>query len=215
MPAHTRRLTPKDVLGMPLLHSDPQIDPSGACIAYVRAEIAREKSKLVKRNIWIVNTDGTRERKFTCGPRADFHPRWSPDGARLAFLSDRLEDGKLQLYCMDRDGGEAQALTVVQGEIEASTGRSALQWSPDGRFLSFLMRDPETAQEKRRIEEKDDACVHEEPRASRDVWRVDLPRTGKSRLAMRQLTRTLPNVRDFALGEQELIHWQAPGGRGR
>src|SRR5580658_1722294 len=53
---------------------------------------------------------------------------WSPDSKKLAFLSDALKVGQLQLYVMDVRGpaGSARKLTQVKGFL-ASPG-----WSPDG-----------------------------------------------------------------------------------
>src|SRR5256885_9738953 len=47
-------------------------------------------------------------RRITSGPH-DGAPRWSPDGATLAFL--RPTDGHTQLYLLSLAGGEAQQLT--------------------------------------------------------------------------------------------------------
>jgi len=58
---------------------------------------------------------------------SDRLPRWSPDGKRLAFLSDRREAGNYQLYLTDGAAKtEALAAPEVDGVIEY------LQWSPDG-----------------------------------------------------------------------------------
>ncbi len=50
------------------------------------------------------------------------HPRWSPDGKFLAFLSERNE-GKTQVYLLNRLGGEAQRLTDTIQDVELSNGR--------------------------------------------------------------------------------------------
>ncbi len=61
---------------------------------------------------------------------SDRLPRWSPDGKRLAFLSDRREAGNFQLYLTDGAGmTEPLAAPEVDGIVEY------LQWSPDGRSL--------------------------------------------------------------------------------
>ncbi len=63
----------------------------------------------------------------------DTGPRWSPDGRRLAFLSDR--DGEpAQLYVMPADGGEARKLTALD------RGAGPAVWSPDGGRIVFAAR---------------------------------------------------------------------------
>jgi dipeptidyl aminopeptidase/acylaminoacyl peptidase len=67
------------------------------------------------------------------GDGSDRLPRWSPDGTRLAFISDRAEAGNFQLYLARGDGSEVRAAPPVDGIIEA------LQWSPDGQRILLLV----------------------------------------------------------------------------
>jgi len=88
------------------LPSDPQISPDGKRIAYVR-RFADPMTDKRYSNLWIINTDGTDHRPLTTGNRSDVSPRWSPDGMRLAYLSDA--DGKQQLYVRWMDTGQTRA----------------------------------------------------------------------------------------------------------
>ena len=75
--------------------SDPQISPDGNRILYVR----NFKDVMTDRNfsnLWIVNFDGSMHRPLTTGNQADFSPRWSGDGKKIVYKSDR--DGKVQVY---------------------------------------------------------------------------------------------------------------------
>lgn len=166
------KLTPEDSLTFPIV-SDAQIDPAAAAVAYVRADCAREGTALIRQQIWVVDSSGRRDRRLTHGPRADFHPRWSPDGRQLAFLSDRVEDGRLQLYLLDREGGEARQLTHVEGEIDCTRYKDTVQWSPDGKQLAFLMIDPDTAEEKKRHEETGGALEFEKTPKFTRLWTVE------------------------------------------
>jgi Tol biopolymer transport system component len=81
-----------------------------------------------------VPADGsTPARRFTSGGSKDSAPRWSPDGTRLAFLSDR-DGGKAQVYVLDVNGGEARQLGTIP------EGAGAPVWSPDGTRLVSVVR---------------------------------------------------------------------------
>ena len=60
----------------------------------------------------------------------DWYPAWSPDGQRIAFMSDR--DGNDELYVMDADGSNPTRLTQDAGRDWYSA------WSPDGQRLAFV-----------------------------------------------------------------------------
>ena len=72
-------------------------------------------------------------RRLTESAADDRVPEWSPDGDRVAFLSDR--NGPLQLYVMDAHCEEDTCATerLLDAEVNAST----LAWSPAGRWLVF------------------------------------------------------------------------------
>src|SRR5213080_4669014 len=110
------------------LPTDPQISPDGKRIVYVR-RFADPMTDKRYSNLWIINTDGTDHRPLTTGNRSDASPRWSPDGMRLAYLSDA--DGKQQLYVRWMDTGQTARITNLDQAPDA------IAWSPDGRMISF------------------------------------------------------------------------------
>ena len=62
-----------------------------------------------------------------CPDNNDRLPRWSPDGKWLAFLSDRRDAGKHQLYLAKSDApDQADETPAIDGFVEY------LHWSPDG-----------------------------------------------------------------------------------
>jgi dipeptidyl aminopeptidase/acylaminoacyl peptidase len=168
-----RPLTPEDVLGFKNV-DDAQVSPNGSHVAFVVGDSFKVDTKWPRSSIWMVDASGAELRPFTFGPRTDSLPRWSPDGRRIAFLSDRLKEGQRQVFVIDRDGGEATPLTDVRGSIPAPRGLNALQWSPDGRSLAFLMEDPETDDERARRETKVDVIAFEQNPKFVRVWVVDL-----------------------------------------
>jgi dipeptidyl aminopeptidase/acylaminoacyl peptidase len=66
---------------------------------------------------------------------------WSPDGKRLAFLSNAGEGSQVQLHVVDASGGEARKLTGFQGPLAAP------KWSPDGSTLAVLIMQGEGAEQ--------------------------------------------------------------------
>jgi dipeptidyl aminopeptidase/acylaminoacyl peptidase len=107
---------------------DPQISPDGKKIVYVR-RLADPMTDKRYANLWIINADGSDHRPLTTGNRSDSSPRWSPDGTRIAYLSDA--DGKQQIYVRWMDSGQTARITNLEDPPDA------IAWSPDGKMLSF------------------------------------------------------------------------------
>jgi dipeptidyl aminopeptidase/acylaminoacyl peptidase len=140
-------MVPEDLTRV-LFVTDPQLSPDGRRIAFVVTSLSDERDEYLS-NIWVVDAAGGAPRRFTAGPRRDTEPRWSPDGTRLAFLSERAPKDKLQLYVMPADGGEPTKLTALENGVGGVT------WSPDGSRLAFVspvggQREPESEEEKRK-----------------------------------------------------------------
>jgi len=110
------------------LPTGPQISPDGKKIAYV-CRFADPMTDKRYSNLCVINADGTNHRPLTTGNRSDVSPRWSPDGTRLAYLSDA--DGKQQLYIRWMDTGQTARITNLEQSPDA------IAWSPDGKMFSF------------------------------------------------------------------------------
>lgn len=78
--------------------------------------------------IWMMKSDGSELRQMTAGEHDDNTPKFSPDGQRLVFVSDRSETP--QLWTIRVDGGEPRQLTKF------APGVGSPEWSPDGRYLA-------------------------------------------------------------------------------
>jgi dipeptidyl aminopeptidase/acylaminoacyl peptidase len=106
--------------------SDPRPSPDGTHVAFTGTKLEQLEGTAQPR-ICLVDLEDGRIEEVTHGPSSDSMPRWSPDGRRLAFLSDRDRKGLSQLYVLDLDRiGEARPGPVVDGTVEY------LDWSPDG-----------------------------------------------------------------------------------
>ncbi len=125
-------MVPDDVFSLRGV-SDPRLAPDGTTVAYVVTEIDRAANAYTG-SIWLARLDGSEEpRRLTAGMKMDADPRWSPDGSRLAFTSNRAGD-TMQLYVLPVAGGEARRLTSLKEDV----GEAA--WSPDGETIAFVSR---------------------------------------------------------------------------
>ncbi len=196
-PAATARraITPDDLLAIATI-TGAQIAPDGRFVAYAvqRNDLERNRKPAA---IWIASTDGSAAHPITSGEHADGSPRWSPDGRRLAFVSDR--SGKPQIYVIDRAesgwGGEPRQLTRL------GRGVSNPVWSPDGRRLAFLSTEGNGMDDRERDEPggpirhvrrkryRFDIAGYIDDRFTH-IWVVDLPTEAGGRIPEpRQVTR--------------------------
>ncbi|MCF6294948.1 MAG: S9 family peptidase [Flavobacteriaceae bacterium] len=116
--------------------SDPQISPDGTQVVYRRNGFDIMKDK-AKGNLWIVNIDGSSNRKLTSREISESQARWSPNGNRIAFVSSTNEGAEVYMYWVKT--GQIAKLT----QLEKSP--SSLTWSPDGNSLAFTMKIDEKA----------------------------------------------------------------------
>ena len=114
------RLTPMDVFNIQTA-SDAQISPNGKQIVYVR-QFADVMTDRRASNLWIINFDGSENRALTTGTYSDTSPRWSPDGMRIAYVSDR-DGGKSQIYVRWMDSGQTAKLTDLENSPSGLDGR--------------------------------------------------------------------------------------------
>jgi VCBS repeat-containing protein len=110
--------------------ADPQISPDGRSIAYVRMGYDI-KTDRPRGTVWLVGVDGKNERPLSSAP-ISASPRWSPDGARIAYLA-HAADASTQLFMYWTLSG---ATAAISNFTESPSG---LAWSPDGRWLAFTM----------------------------------------------------------------------------
>ncbi len=114
---------------------NPEISPDGKQIIFTRTWVDKIKDQY-RSNLWITDVDGARVRELTSGARNDSSPVWSPDGKRIAFLSDR--DGTNQLHVMWLDTREVAQLTHLE------QAPNNIKWSPDGKWIAFTSFAPDT-----------------------------------------------------------------------
>ena len=112
----------------------PAISPDGTQIIFSRSRVNQTEDRSVS-NLWIVDVNGERIRELTHGNWRDSSPVWSPDGTKIAFISDRDESS--QIHVMWLDSREVAQLTHVVKKP------GSLSWSPDGTTIGFTMFVPD------------------------------------------------------------------------
>ncbi len=79
--------------------------------------------------IYMMDSDGTNQKRLTAVQGDDLFPAWSPDGTKIAFVSNR-NGGFVQIHVMDADGKNPIRLTDGLWETHP-------EWSPDGQQIAF------------------------------------------------------------------------------
>jgi dipeptidyl aminopeptidase/acylaminoacyl peptidase len=144
--AAARGMVPEDYFRLTFV-SEPRISPDGSEVVFVVRRVSDDRRSR-EGALWIAPTDGSAPpRALTTGTR-DRHPRWAPNGSRLAYLDsapgpegasgdDAEADAGTRLRIVPREGGEAHvALHLRQGSVEDFT------WTRDGRIVLSLSLDP-------------------------------------------------------------------------
>src|SRR5205807_3070571 len=171
---------------------DPQLSSDARWIAYtIKATSVKEDN--TQERIWIVSAAGGDEIPLTAEGVSSSHPRWSPDGKYLAFLSARQE-GKTQVWLLNRMGGEAERLTNTAQEVEEFV------WSPDGAHLALVLRDAseeELEAAKHKDKDKDGEEKLSKPKA-RKPWVIDRRQFKRDEIGYLDRRRTHLYVFDLA-----------------
>jgi TolB protein len=104
--------------GSGVIYTRPAISPDGRWIAFTMLG-----------DVWVARADGMDLRNLTQTPGEDGYPAWSPDGAQIAFASDR--DGDDEIFVVNVDG---TALLQVTNDPGDDNGPA---WTPDGARIGF------------------------------------------------------------------------------
>jgi len=144
-------LTPEMVVSLRSAIS-PAVSPDGKRVVYVlqTPRTSNEELGKARKEIWMRDLDPGESgngRQWTAGP-SDESPAFSPEGTWVGFLGTRGgKDSKAQVYLMPAvGGGEPRQLT------RAKAGVSSFAWSPDGKRLAWLAKEPKS--DEREAKEK-------------------------------------------------------------
>ncbi|MCC5855296.1 MAG: S9 family peptidase [Idiomarina sp.] len=124
-----RNFEPEDIFA--LQHaSDIQISPDGRHIAYIRHrnDIMTDSTR---RSLWLIDTQSGVQRPLFDDEHAYSQPRWSDDGKRLAFVSNRSGSSQIHVYWLEQQNS-TRVTDIRRAPADVS-------WSPNGEWLAFSM----------------------------------------------------------------------------
>src|SRR2546428_501342 len=113
----------------------PEISPDGRFVAYTVRETNWDDNAY-ETEFWLAIAQAGGTRQLTNAKKSSQSPAWSPDGSKLAFVSDRPD--KRQIYLINPQAGEAEALTTLED------GVSGFAWSPDGKRIAYTATEPKS-----------------------------------------------------------------------
>lgn len=128
MPSESKPLQPQDIYRLRIA-TDVVLAPDGGQASLTVSFADKDKDEY-RSLIALVDVETGTLRELTAGDKKSWGARFSPDGTRLAFLSDR--SGAAQLWVLSLHGGEAQQRSFFK------KGVSSPHWSPDSKAIAFL-----------------------------------------------------------------------------
>jgi len=144
----------------------PEISPDGRWVAYTVRETNWDENAY-ETEIWLADAASGSTRQLTNAKKSSSAPAWSPDGSRLAFVSDRTD--KRQIYLISPQGGEAEPLTALEDGVGGG-----FAWSPDGRTIAYAATEAKPAAVKDRDKKYGEFQVVEQDHRMTHLFTIDV-----------------------------------------
>lgn len=151
----------RQLTATPVAEQEPTWSPDGSQIAFVKG--ASDTDATTDLEIWVMNADGSGLTQLTNTANGvrDTQPAWSPDGNRIAFVSEgRTGDTNSNIYVMDTDPATDDASNLTPNDFTTNPvyqpNDEDPSWSPDGTQITYS--------------------------TIQDVWKMNANGTGKTNL---------------------------------
>ncbi len=120
-----------------------ELSPNGKEILYSLTKINKRNEQKYS-NLWITSSDKKSQYQITSGNYFDTHPRWSPDGQKIAFISNREKPNQQQIYVFTNKTNKIKKVTNLNGELKS------FEWSPNGKKIvaQYRKNEPPTNKSK-------------------------------------------------------------------
>lgn len=115
--------------------SDPQISPNGKAIAMI-VSTPDWRTDTPRVELDLVDVASGKRLALVSNRESVSSPRWSPDGAQLAFLAKDEKNGTVQIFVLPMNGSDPLRVT------NNKQGVDDYSWSPDGKGIAFVAQDP-------------------------------------------------------------------------
>jgi dipeptidyl aminopeptidase/acylaminoacyl peptidase len=146
------------------------LQPQGEWVAYTVSvpRLPGDEPGGAYSELYIISTKTGETRPFIIGKVNVNSPQWSPDGSIIAFLMQRGENAKTQVWSIPVDGGEARPLTQLKN------GLSAFHWHPAGKKIAFVATSAKSNREAKLDKKGYGFVFYEENLSTRDLFIIDL-----------------------------------------
>ena len=124
---------PANGAGTPVRLTDSEGDDRAPVYSPDGLRILFDSTRDGNTELYVMNADGSNQRRLTENDSEEWGASWSPDGRQIAFNSDRT--GAMEIYVMAADGTGVTRLTTDE------TSDAAPSWSPDGSRIAYLRND--------------------------------------------------------------------------
>lgn len=200
--AATAPMKPSDLVALPSV-SNPLMSPAGKSVYFQLSQVDWQENKRISQ-IWRQNLADGKRRQLTYSTDSAASPVLSPDGAILAFVSERNKDKNNQIYFMYTDGGEAFK------PVEIDQSPRNILWSKESNSLYFRATMPRSKNWKTQIKKREIIPTYEDPEKKYQIWQLDIKQQTVS-----QITTNDYSVVNYSVGpkNQFMLFSKANGSR--